>query len=208
MQVRKFDLFPTQVLQVKNDIFTSQDIEDAKQDINYIIDQRENLQLDDITPRWQSYTILFREDIKWWSGDKRKDVWKKLQKTFVDACKLYLDTCDCYAKFRNVDYAASNAWFFKADDDVKKNESNPVHDHEPAFLSGVFYLSNPGDPKQNGTTFFSPGLSGYPAGVSAPGDELTWVIFPGGLKHESNYRLSPVNTDRYVIAANMYAKVV
>jgi hypothetical protein len=79
-------------------------------------------------------------------------------------------------------------------------ESNPWHHHNPAFLSGVYYLKIPGDGTVGGTEFHDPRTA--PAlgtrNQSVEPVENSWVIFPGWLQHRSNY----VDTEepRYVIA--------
>ena len=116
-------------------------------------------------------------------------------------------TPDFTGQQNNLAFTHSGAWCYKGWRSLNNNQSNPWHHHNPAFLSGVYYLKVPGDGSSGGTEFHDPRTApalGTRFQSIAP-QEYTWAIFPGWLSHKSNF----VDTDeaRYVIAANMYVKV-
>jgi hypothetical protein len=106
-----------------------------------------------------------------------------------------------------LDFTGSGAWAYKGWESLNKGEDNPWHDHNPAFLSGVYYLHDPGDGTSGGTEFHDPRTP--PAHGTRMQEimpiENTWIIFPGWLSHRS--RQLPLEEPRYVVSGNLYVKV-
>ena len=208
MQYKKIDLFPTTVLVVKDDIFNKNEISSMIDDINYIIDQGTYVQVNELTPREQSRPILWRKEIPWYNGEYNL-CWDKLLTSFQSACSLYLQQVEYFVKQpESVFFTHARAWFYKGWHDLNIHESNPVHDHAFALLTGVYYLQIPGtDPNISGTEVFDPRYENAESSRSyaVPGEQGTWSIFPGWMKHRSMRTES--NDPRYVIACDAFAAV-
>ena len=84
---------------------------------------------------------------------------------------------------------------------------NPMHNHTPSYLSGVFYLRIPGDLSVGGTEFFDPrsNIGRGMRDIEIKPINLSWVIFPGWLDHSAG----TVDSDewRYTIAEDSYVRV-
>lgn len=167
-------------------------------DIDFLCDNQLHIQIDDKTPLYQSKPILFLE--------KAPAVWKKLQETFLESCHIYLNKVKNFCNNQeSIEIIGSRAWFYKGWKSLNQKQSNPWHQHYPAFLSGVFYLRIPTE--EGGTEFMDPRQNEAKTirnQMLAP-IECTWVIFPGWLFHRSGYCDS--ESPRYVIAADSYVKV-
>ena len=144
--------------------------------------------------------MLFRDDAP--------PIWQKLREEFYQACRNYLATVDDFIQNQNaLDFTGSGAWVYKGWKSLDEKDSNPWHDHNPSFLSGVYYLHDPGDGTTGGTEFHDPRLSS--AHTTRMQEilpmENTWIIFPGWLAHRS--RQLPLEEPRYVVSGNLYVKV-
>lgn len=202
--VQDIQLYPTHIVRTDcSDFFTSEDHELMKESTDLLIENGRYTD-NDLTPKYQTETILFLDDAP--------DIWKKLRESFYKACHNYLSTVTNFCpNQKNLKFSGCNAWVYKGWKGLNQYEKNPWHHHNPAFLSGVYYIQIPpdasGDKSSGGTEFTDPRC---PEGqvmqnqMVAP-QEYTWVIFPGWLTHRSNL----VNSDipRYVIAANMFVMI-
>ena len=195
----KYDLFPTEIVRSKCPSITLQDKQEMMDCTDWMIEQ--GLYDDnELTPKYHTKTMLFRDDAP--------AVWQKLREEFYQACRNYLETVDSFVQNQDViEFTGSGAWTYKGWESLNEKESNPWHDHNPAFLSGVYYLHDPGDGTHGGTEFYDPRKSeahGTRMQEILP-MENTWIIFPGWLAHKS--RQLPLEEPRYVISANLFVKV-
>jgi|TARA_R100001443_G_scaffold48772_4_gene61169 hypothetical protein len=195
----KYDLFPTEIVRSKCPSITLQDKQEMMDCTDWMIEQ--GLYDDnELTPKYHTKTMLFRDDAP--------AVWQKLREEFYQACRNYLETVDSFVQNQDViEFTGSGAWTYKGWESLNEKESNPWHDHNPAFLSGVYYLHDPGDGTHGGTEFHDPRKSeahGTRMQEILP-MENTWIIFPGWLAHKS--RQLPLEEPRYVISANLFVKV-
>lgn len=200
MQYQTHELFPTNVVRVNCEgLITKEDQEMMIQSVDQLIEM--GLYTDnEFTPKYQTQVVLFQEDAP--------PMWQKLKTSFYGACKTYLEVVkDFTGNQHALEFTGAGAWAYKGWKSLNKIESNPWHHHNPAFLSGVYYLKVPGDGTTGGTEFHDPRTA--PAlgtrQQSVEPIENSWIIFPGWLQHRSNY----VDTEnpRYVIAANIYTRV-
>jgi len=195
----KYDLFPTNIVRSKCPSITPQDKQEMMDCADWMIEQ--GMYTDnDLTPKYQTHTILFRDDAP--------PIWKKLREEFYQACRNYLSTVDSFVQNQDaLLFTGTGAWVYKGWKALNRAEGNPWHDHNPAFLSGVYYLHDPGDGTTGGTEFHDPRKSeahGTRMQEILP-MENTWIIFPGWLAHRS--RQLPLEEPRYVISGNLYVKV-
>ena len=106
-----------------------------------------------------------------------------------------------------LEFTGSGAWVYKGWKELNSAEGNPWHDHNPSFLSGVYYLHDPGDGTTGGTEFHDPRTA--PAHGTRMQEVLpienTWIIFPGWLGHKSCQL--PLEEPRYVVSGNLYVKI-
>ena len=195
----KYECFPTNIVRSKCPSITPQDKKEMVDCTDWMIEQ--GLYADDEnTPKYQTNVLLFRDDAP--------PIWKKLREEFYNACNTYLQVVEGFcANQQALEFTGSGAWVYKGWESLNKTQSNPWHDHNPAFLSGVYYLHDPGDGTTGGTEFFDPRTA--PAhGVRMQEIlpmENTWVIFPGWLGHRSTQL--PLEEPRYVVSGNVYARI-
>ena len=194
-----YEVFPTHVIRSKCPSITSQDKQDMMDCTDWMIEQ--GMYTDnELTPKYQTDVILFRDDAP--------AVWKKLRQEFYNACGTYLQVVSEFCQNQNaLEIAGSGAWVYKGWKSLNKKETNPWHDHNPAFLSGVYYLHDHGDGTCGGTEFHDPRTA--PAHGTRMQEilpiENTWIIFPGWLAHRS--RQLPLEEPRYVVSGNAYVRV-
>ena len=194
-----YDLFPTTIVRSKCLSITPQDKQEMMDCTDWMIEQ--GMYTDnDLTPKYQTAVILFRDDAP--------PIWQKLRQEFYNACDKYLQVVEGFcANQQALEFTGSGAWVYKGWESLNKTQSNPWHDHNPAFLSGVYYMHVPGDGKSGGTEFFDPRTA--PAHTTRMQEiapiENTWIIFPGWLGHRS--RQLPLEEPRYVVSGNVYAKI-
>ena len=194
-----YDLFPTHIVRSKCPSITPQDKKDMVDCSDWMIEQ--GMWTDnELTPKYQTHVMLFRDDAP--------AIWLKLREEFYNACRNYLETVDSFCRNQDeLEFTGSGGWVYKGWKSLNKGESNPWHDHNPSFLSGVYYLHDPGDGTSGGTEFHDPRLA------EAQGTRMqeilpmenTWIIFPGWLAHRS--RQLPLEEPRYVVSGNLYVKV-
>ena len=196
----KYDLFPTHIVRSKCPSITPQDKQEMMACTDWMIEKKmytDNI----ITPKYQTWVMLFRDDAP--------PIWKKLREEFYQACRNYLQTVDTFCQNQEaLEFTGSGAWVYKGWKSIDQQENNPWHDHNPSFLSGVYYLHDPGDGTTGGTEFHDPRTA--PAHGTRMQEVLpienTWIIFPGWLSHKS-VQLDLVEP-RYVAAANLYVRVM
>ena len=195
----KYDLFPTHVVRSKCPSITLEDKQEMLESVDLLI---ENKCYSDhpLVPMYQTHVVLFQKEAP--------PIWQKLKKEFINACDNYLHVVDNFTKNqKQIEYTDFGAWAYKGWESLNKGESNPWHDHNPSFLSGVYYLHDPGDGSVGGTEFHDPRKA------EAQGTRMqeilpienTWIIFPGWLAHRS--RQLPLEEPRYVVSGNLYVKV-
>ena len=74
-----------------------------------------------------------------------------------NACRNYLNVVTEFCQNQNaIEFTGSAAWVYKGWKELNRAEGNPWHDHNPSFLSGVYYLHDPGDGTTGGTEFHDP----------------------------------------------------
>ena len=197
--IMKYECFPTHIVRSKCLSITPQDKQEMMACIDWMIEQ--GMYTDnEFTPKYQTLVMLFRDDAP--------AIWKKLREEFHNACRNYLENVDSFCQNQNeLEFTVSGAWAYKGWDSLDQSEGNPWHDHNPAFLSGVYYLHDPGDGTCGGTEFHDPRTA--PAHGMRMQEiipiENTWIIFPGWLGHRS--RQLPLEEPRYVVSGNLYVKV-
>ena len=195
----KYDLFPTHVVRSKCPSITLEDKQEMLESVDLLI---ENKCYSDhpLVPMYQTHVMLFRDDAP--------PVWKKLREEFYQACRNYLARVDNFCQNQDcLEFTGSGAWVYKGWKSIDQKETNPWHDHNPAFLAGVYYLHDPGDGTTGGTEFHDPRTA--PAHGTRMQEilpmENTWIIFPGWLGHRSSQL--PLEEPRYVVSGNLYVKV-
>lgn len=200
MNCQIHNLFPTHIVRTDTSGFiTPEDKDMMMKSVDQLIDMGMYAK-DDLIPKYQTHVMLFQDDAP--------PIWHKLKKTFYDACETYLQAIPDFCRNQDcVEFTASGAWAYKGWKSINANEGNPWHHHNPAFLSGIYYLKVPGNEPAYGTEFHDPRLSEAHGTrfQSVPAEEFTWIIFPGWLSHKSIQADS--EDPRYVIAANMYVKI-
>ena len=195
----RYEAFPTTIVRSKCPSLTPEDKQDMMACTDWMIEQK-MFEDNELTPKYQTWVMLFRDDAP--------PVWHKLREEFYKACENYLNIVDNFCQNQDrMDVTGSGAWVYKGWKDLDRAEGNPWHNHNPAFLSGVYYLHDPGDGTKGGTEFHDPRIA---AAYGTRMQEIlpienTWIIFPGWLNHRS-VQLG-LDEPRYVVAANLYVKV-
>ncbi len=201
MKYQKFELFPTHVIKFDlSEVITQDDVTAMITDIDAIIVHDNLMQVGELTPKHQSKPILFLPDAP--------AVWQKLKQTFLMCCDTYLKHVPNFVNNQDtMEFTGSRAWFYKGWKSLNVGQSNPWHGHTPSFLSGIFYLRIP-KAEGGGTSFMDPRLNEAKQTINVVIEptELTWVIFPGSMYHQSQQSNS--EEPRYVIAADSYVKVI
>ena len=199
IETMKYDLFPTHIVRSKCSSITPQDKQEMMDCTDWMIEQKMYVD-DEFTPKYQTWVMLFRDD--------SPSIWLKLREEFYNACRNYLAVVDGFCQNQEgLVFTGSSAWAYKAWESLNQMESLPWHDHNPSFLSGVYYLHVPGDGVDGGTEFHDPRTA--PAHGTRMQEimpmENTWIIFPGWLGHRSIQL--PLEEPRYVVSGNLYVKV-
>ena len=200
MNCQVHELFPTHIVRTDTSGFiTPEDQQMMMMSVDQLIELGMYAQ-GDLIPKYQTHVMLFQDDAP--------PIWHKLKKTFHDACETYLKTIPDFCRNQDcVEFTALGAWAYKGWKSINAKEGNPWHHHNPAFLSGVYYLKVPDNEPAYGTEFHDP-RTAEAHGTrfqSVPAKEFSWIIFPGWLSHKSIQADS--EEPRYVIAANMYVKI-
>ena len=195
----RYEVFPTHIVRSKCPSITPQDKKEMMDSADWVIEKGWYAE-SELTPKYQTHVILFRDDAP--------QIWLKLREEFYQACRNYLTVTEGFCMNQDaLDFTGSGAWVYKGWESLNATQSNPWHNHNPAFLSGVYYLHDPGDGTIGGTEFHDPRVA--PAHGTRMQEvipmENTWIIFPGWLHHRS--RQLPLEEPRYVVAANLYVKV-
>ena len=214
-----YELFPTYIIRSRCPSITIEDKKEMMESIDSLIadgawTDNEN------SPKYQTYGILFQ--------DKAPPIWKKLRDSFYIACESYLNKVDNFCGGQDtLNFSGFNAWGYKSwySADLEAETNQPWHNHNPAFLAGVYYLHDPAvedrtiseegnfqiikngkklTGETGGTEFHDPRI---PPGFSTRMQEIapienTWIIFPGWLSHRS--RQLPLEEPRYTVAANAW----
>lgn len=202
MRVQEFKLFPTTVLKFDvSDLFSKEEIYHFITDVDKICQIDELMQLGELTPRYQSYPILFKENTP--------AHWQKLKQSFLTCCEYYVKTVDHFTKNKEaIKFTDARAWFYKGWKSLNATQANPWHNHNPSFLSGVYYLKLPEENKGSGTEFSDPRIpeAHISYNQAVEGTQHTWVIFPGWMSHKSGS--CDTEDPRITIAADSYVKVM
>jgi len=194
-----YEVFPTHIVRSKCPSITPQDKQEMMACTDWMIEKKMYTD-NELTPKYQTHVMLFRDDAP--------AIWLKLREEFYQACRNYLEVVPEFCQNQNsIEFTGSGAWIYKGWKSLNKGQDNPWHDHNPAFLAGVYYLHDPGDGTTGGTEFHDPRLS--PAHTTRMQEilpmENTWIIFPGWLPHKSV--LLPLEEPRYVVSGNLYVKI-
>ncbi len=200
MKVETYNLFPTTAVRTDcSDFIYPQDHQDMMDSTDMLIENGVYTK-NELTPKYQTSLVIFQNDAP--------AVWQKLKRTFVRACENYLEVTPQFCpQQKSIEFAGCSAWVYKSWKSMEEGQQNPWHHHNPAFLSGVYYIKVPGDPAVGGTEFHDPRTAPALGSQfqSIAGHEYSWIIFPGWLSHKSV--LPDSEEPRYVVAANMYATV-
>ena len=208
-QVEITQIFPSNLVRSKCPSITLDDKEDMIKSIDWMIENNMYHDLP-LVPKYQTFTCLFRDEyFDQHNISSPHPIWKKLKETFYQSCRNYLTVVKNFCESQNtLQFTGTNAWAYKGWDSLDKTQSNPWHDHNPSFLSGVYYLHIPGDGTTGGTSFNDPRTPAAAASIHHDmlPVENTWVIFPGWLGHRSIQL--PIEEPRYVVSANLFVKHV
>lgn len=203
MRYQEYKLFPTTVIRFDYSTHFSLDEQNKMiSDIDMITNCAELMIESDLHPKYQSKSILFKEDAP--------EIWQKLKYSFLESCENYLSLVENFTKNQSsIKFTHTNAWFYKSWKSLNEKQYNPWHNHSPSFLSGIFYLNIPSENGiEGGTEFMDPRQNeshGCNMQIVEP-INFTWIVFPGWMYHRSNR--SNTETPRYVIAADSFMKVL
>jgi hypothetical protein len=195
-----FDIFSTKVLidrNVKLDI----NRQEMMEDIDNIIVEGDAVR----APLYQSHPILFQNWKNHWSLN-----WENLMHSFKRQVENYLALSrEMYGRPEQYEISYMTSWFYRKDmENLNDSHSNnPIHNHFPAQVVGIYYLDNPGF---DGTTLYNPNTSMHQSSITksyslGTGD---WIIFPGWMQHCTSSSAIQSRLNRTVIACNSYLKVV
>lgn len=198
MKFRTLQIFPTTVL--LSHVGEEITLEDRALMVKSVDElyNKDSWDKDPLKPRYQTYAVLFK--------DSAPPIWQKLRQSFIDSCRLYINTVENFVNNpKQIDIHSVRAWCYKSNASTIPDKINPMHTHRPSFLSGVFYLKIPvGRNHTVGTEFGDPlGLPlGHNRDVIVTNEESCWTIFPGWMPH----RAKQIESEewRYVIAADCY----
>jgi len=199
IRIQRHDAFPTSIIEFDySNVFTSEDQELMTKDIDFLIDNGE-YQTQEGSPLYQTKTCLFYDD--------RQEIWLKLKETFLVSCKNYLMMVENFSKQQEALVPIHTlAWGYKSWKSCNEKVKNPrpEHNHNPAYLAGVFYLKIPKSDCARGTEFIDPrdAFSSSQRNVYTDPVEFSWCIFPGWLTHKAC--LIDTEEPRYTVAANVY----
>ena len=198
-EIINYECFPTHIVRSKCPSITPEDKQEMMACTDWMIENKMYTE-SELVPKYQTHTILFRDDAP--------AIWLKLREEFYSACRNYLKVVPEFVGNQHaLEFTGSSGWAYKGWKELNKQESNPWHEHIPTFLTGVYYLHDPGDGTAGGTEFCDPRKAeahGVRMQEILP-IENTWIIFPGWLAHRS--RQLPLEEPRYVVSGNVYVKV-
>jgi hypothetical protein len=182
--------------------FKDDEIKFMTDHIDNMIENKIDLEIKETIPLYQSKPILFHE--------KSPNLFsEKLLNLFLQGCNLYLENVKNFCRNqKSIFFTQANSWFYCGWPDLNKTQDNPWHAHSPAFLSGIFYLKNSGNPYTTGTEFHDPRGPWTHTSESSftLGNQGHLVIFPGWLYHKPMN--DPDNKEkRYTVACDVYAAV-
>lgn len=201
MKFQKHDIFPTSIVKVDvSDKLSDQDHQNMMKQTDLMIENGQ-IQPCPPAPLYQTNATVFNDD--------SSESFLKLRQTFIDACGCYLSSVSDFCPNQNaLEPTGTGAWVYKGWKNLNETQSNPWHNHNPAFLSGVYYLKVPGDLNSGGTEFHDPKhpQSHNTRNIQIAPTEKSWIIFPGWLMHKTNYVETSEDT-RYVVAANLFVRV-
>lgn len=189
--------FPVSVVQLDySDVFTKEDQQMMMDDIDLEIKNGFYTNCEN-TPKYQITKNIFSEK-------NNLPIWKKLRLTFIESCLFYLENVDHFIKGQNkMKVMHLNAWAYKNWKSLNETQINPFHNHNPALLSGVFYLKKPDDILNEvwGTEFSDTrGSNGSGQSYMTSFITFSWIIFPSYMIHRTCHIDS--EQPRYVIAAD------
>jgi hypothetical protein len=195
--------FPTHILTLDlSTEFTTDEIDSMTDHIDDMIHNEIDLQIDELTPLYQSRPVLFHSSSPTLFS-------KKLQDFFYQGCQMYVENVSNFSMNQKaIFFTHAHAWFYCGWPELNQAQANPWHSHNPAYLSAVFYLKNSGDPRTTGTEFHDPrGPWSHTSTMSyTPGVQGHMAIFPGWLYHKAMHDNN--NTQRrYTVACNAFAAV-
>jgi hypothetical protein len=194
------DIFPTKIL-VNETPKLNINVQEMMDDIDNIITDGRHLRV----PAYQSHPILFQNWQDHWSVN-----WENLANSFSEHVMNYLSLArEMYGPPEMYELTYTTAWFYSKDieNSVDTHSHNPIHNHFPAQVVGIYYLDNPGF---DGTTVYNPNTSIHQSSMTKSYSVGTggWVIFPGWLQHSTSSGAIRSSLNRTVIACNAYLKVV
>jgi hypothetical protein len=194
------DIFPTKVLVNENPKLDINKQEMMKDIDDIILDGKHMC-----APSYQCQKILFQHWQKHWSVN-----WENLMNSFKSHVDTYLSMArESYGPPELYTIAYTEAWFYRKDMENRNNtyDNNPVHNHFPSQVVGVYYLDNPGC---DGTTLYNPCnlMHNHSSEQSMAVCSGGWVIFPGWIQHNTSYSAIAGGLGRTVISCNAYLKVV
>lgn len=193
------DIFPTKIM-VNEHPLMKINHKEMMEDIDQIILEGEHVR----TPLYQCKPILFQNYRDHWSPN-----WENLKNSFKEQVEAYLSMArQQYGPPEMYTISNTTAWFYRKNlDDLDDSyANNPIHNHYPAQVVGVYYLDNPG---MEGTTLYNPNTSMYNTSMSHTCRAPTgsWIIFPGWMQHHTSSGGMQNTLPRTVIACNAYLTI-
>lgn len=198
-------IFPTTILSVPNEngFFTEEDRQRMVGLIDGLCTNEDVIYTSEHSPKIMSRSVLFKNGTD--------EIFEKLKYSFTRACHEYLTQVKLSANQECVHFVTAEAWFLKSESqhmNAKEHIVTAWHEHNPAYLSGTFYLSIPGDLEESGTEFHDPRMAPAVSKnnyVSIPAIDLGWNIYPGWLQHRPTRVVG--SKPRYTIAADLFVVI-
>jgi hypothetical protein len=193
------DVFPTKVMFNENPILEI-NRKEMMEDIDKIIADGTYVR----TPLYQCKPILFQNHQDHWSPN-----WENLRNSFKEQVESYLSMArEQYGPPEMYTISNTTAWFYRKDMNCLEDTygNNPIHNHYPAQVVGVYYLDNPG---VEGTTIYNHNQMNYHTSSSRTfiGPTGSWLIFPGWMQHHTSSGAVRNTLPRTVIACNAYLTI-
>lgn len=153
------------------------------------------------SPLYQSKPVMFENWQDHWSPN-----WENLRSSFKEHVESYLSLArDELGPPEQYEIHKTTAWFYRKDMSnlVDTYSNNPIHNHHPAQVVGIYFLHNPG---YDGTTLYNPNTFKHATSAThtVSMGEGSWLIFPGWMQHSTSSSGIQSSLDRTVIACNAY----
>lgn len=194
--MKLYDVFPTKIF-VDESADTNVNHQEMMADIDEIIRDKTHVR----SPFYQSRPMMFNESMPHFNHN-----WRELKHSFENLVWTYLSLArEEFGPPEQYKLDRTTAWFYRKDMNnlADTYSNNPMHNHHPALVVGVYYLHNPG---YNGTTLYNPNTFKHSTAMThtVPLGEGAWVLFPGWMQHSTSSAGVADQLERTVIACNAY----